>query len=44
MYHDNGDDVGDGDGGVKLFRSLRLLVILVHNIFLFTEDYKLVSR
>jgi hypothetical protein len=30
MYHDNGDDDdddGDGDGAVKLFRSLRLLVI-----------------
>jgi hypothetical protein len=27
-----------------LFRSLRLLVILTHSIFLFTETFKLVSH
>jgi len=46
--HDDDDDDDDDDsaggGVVKLFRSLRLLVILTHNIFLFTEGYKLVSR
>jgi hypothetical protein len=27
-----------------LFRNLRLLVILTHSIFLFTESYKVVSH
>jgi len=44
---DSGGDGGDsaGGGGVaKLFRSLRLIIILIHNIFLFTEGYKLVPH